>query len=155
MVDTSHELHEIALYVETIDGVEDVEYPVDPDVIKDEARDDIDVERVIRVVTSDVETFHERMRARFDREDAAHVTPLEDGSHGRLTHITLYIHETRQERGYEPVVEFESLDSSDFQQIDNELLDNGMLPITEEVYEDLKQLEFISPAMPEDLDNAA
>jgi hypothetical protein len=154
MVTTSHELHEISLYVETIEAVEEVDYPIDTDILKNEVLEDdnIDTERIIFAYVTDVDQFHNRMKERFDREDAARIVPIKEASEGNLTFITLYVEETRQERGYEPVVEFENLDSDDYRKLDEELMANGMRPITKDMYEDLQQLEFISPAMPETLD---
>lgn len=153
MVSPIDEIHEIAAYIATIQGVVDVEHPVDEAVLTDAVQTDpaVDADRVIRVVTTDTSRFHERMRARFDREAAASIHSLNDDSHEGKTHLTVYVEATRTERGYEPVVEYQSLDADDYAHLDEALLAEGMDPISQELYEDLEEFQYIVPVQPDEL----
>lgn len=114
-------------------------------------------ERKLEVISDDLDSIHNRMRQRFDTEEAATVAVVGEGivtevydvpnKYEDFGLVVFEIRETRSERGLEPVVSNDEnlrpLLKTEIQDIDHQLRESDMHldGLTKELYEDLQKFQ--------------
>lgn len=114
-------------------------------------------ERKLEVISEELESIHDRMRQRFDREDAATVAVVGVGNVTEVYDVppeyrdfglaVFEVRETRSERGLEPVVSDDQnlrpLLKTEIQDLDRKLRESDMHldGLTKELYEDIQKFQ--------------